>query len=183
MELARFLLVASLLLTACASRPPSSVTDVSSGPSVDLRSIAARAPFTVVTFFSAHCPCQTAHDARLRDLYAAYAPRGVQFVAIDAESGASDARAAAEHDKRRYPYPVLADPGGASADALAAAYATYTVVLDREGRVRYHGGIDSDRTHLTRDAEPYVKNALDDLLEGRDVRTKEGKVLGCALSR
>jgi hypothetical protein len=107
----------------------------------------------------------------------------VQFVAIDAESGASDARAQAEHDQRRYPYPVLADPGGASADALGAAYATYTVILDREGRVRYHGGIDSDRTHLTRDAEPYLKNALDDLLEGRDVRTKEGKVLGCALSR
>lgn len=153
------------------------------GASLQLGAIVARAPYTVVEFFSAHCPCQRAHDARLVELARAYAPRGVQFVAVDAEAGASAERARREATARGYPFPILVDARRSAADALGAEYATYTVVLDRGGHVHYTGGLDSDRTHLTDDATPYVKDALDDLLAGREPRAPEGKVLGCALVR
>jgi hypothetical protein len=55
------------------------------------------------------------------------------------------------------------------------------VVLDAQGRLRYHGGIDSDRSHLHDDAQPYLGDALVDLLSGRSPRVAEGKTLGCAL--
>ena len=152
-------------------------------PTTPITELAARAPVTVVTFFSQHCPCQAAHDERLRTLAITYAPKGVQFVAIDAEAGASAARDDEERTRRNYPFPLWSDPKGESADALGAVYATYSVVLDREGSVRYAGGIDSDRTHLTDDSETYLKDALDDTLGGKPVRVTRGKVLGCALSR
>jgi hypothetical protein len=57
------------------------------------------------------------------------------------------------------------------------------VVLDGEGRVRYRGGIDSDRTHLHEDATPFLRLALDDLLAGRPPRVAEGKTLGCSLQK
>jgi peroxiredoxin len=164
------------------SIPPLSVVDPQGKP-FDLRDAASRADFTVIEFFSAHCPCQRAHDARLRALYEAYAPRGVQFLAVDAETGASIERTSREASARRYPYPLLADPRGAAADALGAEFATYTVVVDRAARVRYAGGIDSDRSHLTGDAELYVRDALDDLLAGRAPRVPRGEALGCSLVR
>ncbi len=181
----------TLVLAACAPKPaiapgeppPAVVVADAAGQPVDLRDAASRAPFTVVEFFSAHCPCQEVHDARLRALYTDFAPRGVGFYAIDAERGASAERAKHEAAERRYPYPLLVDPRGASADALGAEFATYTVILDRDGRVRYAGGIDSDRTHLTDDAHAYLRDALDDLLAGREPRVTRGKALGCALSR
>ena len=40
---------------------------------------------TVLFFFANHCPCQAAHDARLRELYALYHPRGVDMFAVDSE--------------------------------------------------------------------------------------------------
>jgi hypothetical protein len=75
----------------------------------------------------------------------------------------------------------LIDEKGSLAKAYGAAYAGHTVVLDRAGTVVYRGGIDSDRVHLTDDATPYLRNALDDLVAGRPPRVAGAKVLGCAL--
>lgn len=154
-----------------------------SGAEIDVAAIAGHAPLTVFTFFSAHCPCQRARDARLRQLHAAYAPRGVAFVAIDAEREASVERATREARARGYPFPILADPSGRSIDALGAEFATYTVIVDRRGTVRYSGGLDSDKSRLSTNATLFVRDALDDLLEGNEPRRPHGVTLGCALER
>jgi peroxiredoxin len=135
----------------------------------------------VLFFFSAHCPCQAAHDPRLRALHATYRTRGVDFVAVDSEQGATLERDRDEAEKRGYTFPILLDPGGALAQKVGAAYATEVVIVDRSGTVRYHGGIDSDRTHLEDDATPYLRDALEDLLAGRAPRRAMSKALGCAL--
>jgi len=163
--------------------PAAAVAQDPAGGAVDLRAAASRAPFTVVELFSAHCPCQRAHDERLRALHAEFAPRGVQFLAVDAEVGASAERARAERAARGYPFPLLFDPSGQTIDALGADYATYTVVLDHEGRVLYGGGIDSDKQHLTASPRTYLRDALTDLTDGRPPRTPSGKTLGCSLER
>lgn len=152
-------------------------------PQGSLREIAARAPLTVLVFFSGHCPCQTAHDERLVALDARYAPRGVQFYAIDSEVGATADRDRAEAARRRYRFPILTDDGATIATAVGAESATYTLVVDRVGAIRYRGGIDSDRTHLTPAATPYLADALEDLLAGRAPRVAESRALGCALTR
>jgi peroxiredoxin len=165
-----------------AEAPPVTALDAK-GTEVDIRAAAHDANVTVVEFFSAHCPCQRAHDERLNGLYDEYATKGVRVIAVDSEAGASPARANSESSARGYRFPLLADPTGAAARELGATAATYTVVLDRDGRVRYAGGIDSDRVHLTADAKHYVRDAVDDLLAGRSPRVTEGRTLGCALER
>jgi hypothetical protein len=140
-----------------------------------------RAPWTVLVFFSADCPCFSVHEPRLRSLIRAYEPRGVRFLLVDSEIEASLARDAAiarEHDLL---VPFVIDSGAVLADALVAEYATYSVVLDRDGAVRYRGGIDSDKSHLRADATPYLRRALDDLLTGNEPRQLESKALGCPL--
>lgn len=139
------------------------------------------APFTVVEFFSAHCPCQARHDARLAVLARRYGPLGVSFVAVDSEADASLERDRREAEQRGYTYPMLLDPEGSIARALHADYATYTVLLDARQQVLFHGGIDADRTQLHADATPYLSNALDDAVTGRPIRVPEAKTLGCSL--
>jgi peroxiredoxin len=174
-------------LSACAARGPTVATvphvalESPKGAGVDTRAISADAKYTVLVFFSAHCPCQRAHDARLHAMADAYAARGVVFAAVDSEVQATPERDAGEAAKRGYSYPILVDRGAALAKSLGADYATYTVVFDRDGRIRYHGGLDSDRRTLHDDATFYLRDALDDLLSGRDPRVASGKTLGCAL--
>jgi hypothetical protein len=176
---------ACLLVAACASvKPPLDGTlpeTAGEGPSIT--ELTRGAPLTVVVFFSGHCPCQRAHDERLRALAAKYGPAGVRFVLVDAEVDASPQRDDVEASARGYPFPILANPSGSLADSLGAEYATYSVVLDAEHRVRYQGGIDSDKQHLTEDAHFYLRDALDDLLGGRSPTVPVGKTLGCVLRR
>ena len=88
-----------------------------------------------------------------------------------------------EARRRGYPFPILRDRGAKLAEALGAKYATYSVVLDPQARVRYRGGIDTDKSHVHDDATAYLSDALDDLLADREPRVAEGKTLGCSLQK
>ncbi|MGH7438726.1 MAG: redoxin family protein [Polyangiaceae bacterium] len=176
-------------LSGCASPPPAGLRVpntplVAAGaPPVDARQLIAAAPLTVFVFFSRDCHCLTVHEARLRDLYATYQPRGVQIVMVDPEVRATPEIDAAEATRRGYPFRLFIDRGARLADALDAQYATYSVVVNREGRVLYRGGIDSDKSHLHNGSTPYLRDALDDLLSGRPARLGEAKTLGCSLEK
>ncbi|HSO39048.1 MAG TPA: redoxin family protein [Labilithrix sp.] len=178
------------LVTSCAAAPAKSAG--AAVPSLTLVDTAghrtafpddlARARLTVVVFYADHCPCFRVHEERIRELVQVYGPQGVKVLVVDSEvsaTAAGDAQAAAERG-----LPAIAlDPGAKLADALDAEYATYTVVFDAQGRVRYRGGIDTDKNVLTADTRPFLRDALDALLAGREPRVTEGKALGCALQK
>lgn len=171
-------MIAALASGMAACAPP-----VTALPVRDAGELTQGSALTVVTFFSAACPSQKFHDARLVELARAYAPRGVRFVAIDAEVEAEVERDRAEAAARGYPFPLLVDPTGVWADRFDATASTETFVLDRDGRVRYRGGIDSDRTHASSSVRPWLRDALDALLAGRDPPRATTMPQGCAIRR
>jgi hypothetical protein len=178
----------ALFLALVGCRPPSVGEHVSplalhatDGALHSLPPTESEAKLTVLVFSAWHCPCQNVHDSRLGALYAHYHPQGVDFFPVDSEVSGSLPDDAAKAKERGYPFPVLLDPGAGLARTLRAEYATESFVIDRQGMVRYHGGIDSDRSRLHNDAVPLLANALDDLLTGRPLRAADTKALGCAL--
>jgi hypothetical protein len=192
MVLSRAAACLALACASCAAMGGRSVLsrDVPSVPLVgargehlDARALAGDAVLTVLVFFSPDCHCLSAHEPRLRALFDAYHLRGVAFFMVDSEVGGSLGRDTAEASRRGYPFPILGDHGARLADALGAEYASYAVVLDSRGHVRYRGGIDTDRSHLHDGATPYLQDALEDLLAAREPRFPEGKTLGCSLQK
>lgn len=165
------------------TRLPSAPLVRSGGETVDARELAAGARLTVFVFFAAGCHCLEQHEGRLKALYEQYRPRGVQLVMIDSETSASPERDQAEASRRGYPFPILDDRRASLASGLGAEYATYSVVVDAQGRVLYRGGIDSDKTHLSDGAALYLKDALEDILAGHAPRVAEGKAFGCSLQK
>jgi peroxiredoxin len=151
------------------------------GQTYALRKTVSNARFTVLVFFSAQCPCVTAHDERLSQLARDYDPKDVQFFLVDSEVGDAIERGRNEAQKRRYPFPILADPGGRLAQAFAVKFATTTLILDSTGAVRYRGGIDSERRQPNPAGRFYVKEALSALLAGKTPDLTETKSLGCYL--
>lgn len=147
-----------------------------------LEALRGEKPLLVVTFFSASCPCQRAHDPRLLELVEAFGEQ-VAFVSVDAEANSTLAIDRREKQRRSYPFPILSDPEGALADALGARFATHSAVIDSEGRVRYLGGIDDDRSRLRSNARLYLRDALRALLAGAEPEHRETKIFGCFLRR
>jgi hypothetical protein len=178
------LLVAGCALpSAPASIPRNAglMLEGSDGARHDVHAELARHRFTVFVFYSEACPCMEAHEPRLEAMRARYDSRGVAMILVNSEEDAKPERDALEARRRGYVFPLLTDRDARLAKALNAEFATHSIVVDTTGRVRYSGGIDSDKNHLRPSATPYLENALDDLLAGKEPRTPDREPLGCAL--
>jgi len=181
MALRRFIALSALFLAGCAA-PQLSVPKGAIASTAGPRELLdPNARLTVFEFFSAHCPCQGAHDARMIALAEKYRASGVSLVVVDSEVGATPERDQTEATRRHYPFPIVIDAGGRVARALDAEFATYVVLVDSGGHVLFRGGFDSDHRDLNDDATPYLEHAIEDALANRPQRREEARVLGCAL--
>ena len=169
--------------TSTSEHPSEDVSLVAvDGHRLDTAQLVSGSDWTVLVFISRECPCVAAHNQRLGELAAAFAPR-VKFVAIDSEVGGTPEIEAAEIQKRRYPFPIFVDTKATLANRLGAEYATYTVIMNRAGEVLYRGGLDSDKVKLHDDATLYVRDALTDLTTGKPLRRSESTAVGCSLHK
>ncbi|HSC89283.1 MAG TPA: redoxin family protein [Polyangiaceae bacterium] len=188
-------------LTACApaaTNTPSAATDATTDAATNasgdplllpgsdgrvraLSDVLAENQLSVFVFWARDCPCVAAHESRVAELAREFGSRGVGIFWVDSELGATAREDAAEAQRRGYTIPLLTDVEARLARRYQAEFATHAVVLDRSGRVRYSGGLDSDKKHLHDDAEAYLRPALDALLAGREPDVVDAEALGCVL--
>lgn len=184
-NMARFFLLSLVVSSVAPAAPPRGVPDLvlegTNGRSYALQRAVKEATFTVFVFFSASCPCMASHDEGLVSLAKAEQPKGVQFFMVDSEVGDALERGRGEATRRQYPFPILADPQARLAQAWGAQFATTTVIVDSEGKVRYRGGIDTARRHPLSAGQAYLLNALSALHEGKSPDPAETKSFGCYL--
>jgi hypothetical protein len=146
-----------------------------------LRTAIAEHRFTVVTFFSSTCPCFAVHRARLAALARETEARGVRFIIVDSERRASGQAAAAPAFVPDTALPLFRDEEARLARRLGARFATETFVFDVAGTLRYQGGIDDDRTVLSRAPRARLREELVALLDGAAPAFVSTKSLGCVL--
>ena len=82
------------------------------------------------------------------------------------------------------PTAVLLDPRSQAARAYGATVTPHMYVIDAEGVLRYMGGIDSIRSTRIEDvprAEPFLRDALLAVLEGRPLERAVTPAYGCAI--
>jgi peroxiredoxin len=148
-----------------------------------LDAILAKSPHTVFLFFTADCPVQKAHDERMRATIAKYKDKGIAFYAVQSESSADMAAERAEAQRRQIGMPLLQDKGAALADALGVEYSTHVVIFDPNRAIKYSGAEDSERVRTSGAVTPYLEQALDALLAGRDPSPEKHEPLGCPLRK
>jgi len=142
-------------------------------------------PATVLIVTCNHCPYVIAWNPRLRAVAEDYAPRGVRFLAInpnDAERYPADSL---EHMRRfvrdqAWPIPYLHDESQDVARALGAERTPQIFVLDDQHRLVYRGAPDGDHEDPTQDAI-WLRDALDAVLDGRQVERAETPSRGCSV--
>lgn len=140
---------------------------------------------TVVVFTCNHCPYALAWHDRLMEAARDYQPRGVRFVAInsnDAERYPRDSYEAMQERVRGedWAHPYLHDASQEVARAYAARTTPDVFVLDADGVLRYRGAPDGDYSDPAQGAA-WLREALDDLLAGGEVRRPETESVGCSV--
>lgn len=164
---------------APAARLPDTGGDTHSlGPDDD-------APATVIVFTCNHCPYALAWHDRLVDAGRDYADRGVRFLMVnsnDAERYPRDSYSAmqARVSQEEWPFPYLHDESQDVARDFGARTTPDVFVLDDTGTLRYRGAPDGDHSDPALQAA-WLRDALDDLLAGREVARPETEPVGCSV--
>lgn len=146
----------------------------------------AESQLVVAAFVGCECPLAKLYAPRLAKLAEEFGPRGVAFLAIDANSQDSLAEIAAYAQAHKITFPVLKDAGNAVADQMGAVRTPEVFVLDRERTIRYWGRIDDQyvvgrqRPAPTRED---LRLALEELLAGKAPSVAETAAIGCHIGR
>jgi peroxiredoxin len=143
------------------------------------------APFLALVFSGNACPTAKAWEGELIRLREEYRDRGFQLVMVNSNNPyLSPLDTHAEMVRRAQAagitYPSLKDADGTAARAYGAVCTPHVFLLDENRRLRYRGRIaDSRRPETARRHD--LREAVDDLVEGRAVRVPETAPFGCAI--
>jgi len=139
----------------------------------------------VLIFSSNRCPTAKAYGGRMNALQAEYDGRGVQLLAINSNDphlypDESYPRMVERSREDGYVFPYVVDDGQVVAKAYRAACTFHVFVLDRDRTVRYEGRFDNARIAANVTSHD-LRNALDDILAGQEVRIANTRPFGCSL--
>lgn len=135
---------------------------------------------TVVVFLSATCPCSDSHIPYLKKLKEEF-PK-INFLAIHSNVD-EDQKVTEDYFKKvNLPFDVIQDDNAKLADAFKAYKTPHAFIISNKNKVLYEGGVTSSAKAHTA-SHFHLRDALEDLTEGREIKVKEVRTLGCAISR
>src|SRR5262245_23809917 len=141
----------------------------------------------VVVFLSFECPVSVSYSQPLADLAKDYADKGVAILGVCVQDDLSAEAVAKQAEECKLGFPVYKDEKSAAADAFKAVVAPEAFLLDHNFVLRYRGRIDNAwAARLKKNqqiTEHSLKNAIDQLLAGKDVAEPATTAIGCSLRR
>lgn len=140
----------------------------------------------VVAFLGVECPLAKLYGVRLGEMEREYRNQGVTFLGINANR--QDSLTEVQHfvTKHKIEFPVLKDTDNKVADQFGAIRTPEMFVLDRGRVVRYWGRVDDQYGVGLARPKPTtheLKDAIDDLLAGRQVKVAQTSAPGCHIGR
>jgi thiol-disulfide isomerase/thioredoxin len=150
----------------------------------------------VIIFTCNHCPTAQAYEDRIIQLTKDYNPKGVGIVAVspndpksirldelgytDMSDTYAEMKLRAKQKKFNFPYLYDGDKQ-AMAKAYGPATTPHVFIFDRARILRFQGRIDDVEKPLETPTTHDTRNAIEELLQGREVTVKTTKVFGCSV--
>jgi len=166
------------------------------GKEVSLASLRGRV--VVLEFFNPDCPfIKFAHTkGPLADMAKQRSSDKLAWLIINSSAPGKQGHGRERNVGAKQEYgivtPLLLDESGDVARAYGAEKTPHVYVIDAKGVLRYRGGLDNAPMGVVDDArprsntekgalEPYLSNAIDDVVQKRPVRLSETPAYGCTV--
>ena len=143
----------------------------------------------IIVFTCNHCPFSQAYENRIIDLHNNFAGKGYPVVAINSNDPAvvpedSYEEMIARANEHKYPFNYLFDETQEVATNFGAARTPHVFIVQKVKSnfvVKYIGAIDDNTDDEKAVAKRYVEDAVNALLEGKEVAVKSTKAIGCTI--
>ena len=136
----------------------------------------------VVIFVATECPVSNAYNSRMEALYNDYKGKGITYLGINSNK-AENVMDMKEHAKENgLTFPILKDEKNIIADQFKASVTPEVYILNSDFKVIYQGRIDNSRDEEDVESKD-LRNALDEILSGKQVSKSTSKAFGCTIKR
>ncbi|TYA86817.1 thioredoxin family protein [Seonamhaeicola marinus] len=143
----------------------------------------------IVTFTCNTCPYAVMYEDRIIDLDKKYASKGYPVIAIMPNNIAVKPGDNLESMKQRaenkgFTFPYLIDAKQEVYPKFGATKTPHVFVLEKTKKgmvVEYIGAIDNNYKDASSVTTKYVEDAVDALLDGKEVPQKETRAIGCSI--
>lgn len=141
---------------------------------------------TLVIFSCNACPWVVAWEDRIAEIGNAYQKAGFGVIVINANDPQrvpeDGFEAMIKRSKERgFAFPYVVDPTSDVARAFGATRTPEVFLFDGKGLLVYHGAIDDNARKSESVEIHYLKDALEAVLQGKDVERQETRALGCSI--
>lgn len=137
----------------------------------------------VLEFSSQHCPFSKGTDPHIAELATQYKDKNVVVLGVDSHKSTKPEDIKEHVAAAKIPFPVLKDEKNQYADQVGATKTPEIYIVDKEGKLAYHGAFDSRKGPEQKGEENYVAAALDALIAGAKVAQTEVPAWGCGIQR
>lgn len=143
----------------------------------------------IVTFTCNTCPYAVGYEDRLIALNNKYAALGYPLIAImpnnpEVQPGDSMEKMKERAKSKGFTFPYLMDKGQTVYPQYGATKTPHVYVLQKTSKgnvVKYIGAVDDNYQDASAVKTKYVENAVNALLQGKEVPEKETKAIGCTI--
>lgn len=140
----------------------------------------------VVVFSCNHCPFVKIYEDRLIAIQKDYSAKGVQLIAINSNDETIYPEESLKNmiiraHSKEFNFPYLRDKDQSVAEAYGAERTPEVFLFDNDRILRYHGRIDDNVEEPHNVRFHYLRDALDKILTGKEVSTKETAIIGCTI--
>lgn len=136
----------------------------------------------VILFIATECPISNDYNPRMAELYSEYRDKNIAFVGINSNKQESVGDIRTHAKKNDLNFVILKDENNVIADRFKASFTPEIYVLSPDYDLLYHGRIDDSR-NAEKIKTSDLKNALDEILDGKPVSVTKTKAFGCTIKR
>lgn len=136
----------------------------------------------VIMFWSTECPYVQPYTERINILVNEFTPKGIAFWGMNSNV-AEDINTIISHkEEKGYQFAMLKDFDNVVADLFEAVRTPEIFVIGKDMTILYHGRID-DNKDPSKVTTSDLRNALNELTEGKEITVKSAQQFGCTIKR
>lgn len=140
----------------------------------------------IIIFSCNHCPYVQAYEERIINLQKDFEKDGVQIIAINSNDDVKYPDDSFDEMKKRaelkkFNFPYLRDETQDVAKAFGATHTPQIFLFDKQRKLKYEGKIDDNWQEPEKVKSAYLKDAIVEVLNGKEVSVPETFSIGCTI--
>ena len=140
----------------------------------------------IIIFSCNHCPYVQAYEGRIKSIQSDYKDKGISVVAINSNDDVNYPDDSFENMKKRaaeqnFNFIYLRDEDQSIATEFDATHTPEIFLFDEDRKLVYHGKIDDNWQEPEKVVNHYLRNALNEMLEGNEISVPETYSIGCTI--